>query len=196
MKTSRFYRMRLPHWEVDRNVYFVTLRLVGTLPREVEHEIRIRTEALLSAPNDKIRRLHREAFRILDDALDSRQQRALFNDARLANVCVSAIEHRVNSGRWENVEYVVMPNHLHVFFELRQGTLETEIVGFKRWTTSHLRRLIASDGKAIWQREWFDHWSRSAVEDQRIIEYIRDNPVKAGLVEDYRMWPYGSWNNS
>jgi hypothetical protein len=36
--------------------------------------------------------------------------------------------------------------------------------------------------------------TRSALEFERIVEYIRSNPVKAKLAEDYRDWPYGFWN--
>ena len=41
-----------------------------------------------------------------------------------------------------------------------------------------------------------DHWSRSDEEDDKIIAYIRNNPVKAGLVQNYTDYQYGSWNKS
>ena len=46
----------------------------------------------------------------------------------------------------------------------------------------------------FWQREWFDHWSRSDEEDERTILYIHNNPVKAQLVENYLDWRFASWN--
>ena len=33
-ETMRFYRMRLPHWEVEDGRYFVTIRLKGAIPQE------------------------------------------------------------------------------------------------------------------------------------------------------------------
>jgi REP element-mobilizing transposase RayT len=42
----------------------------------------------------------------------------------------------------------------------------------------------------FWQREWFDHWSRSPQEDDKIISYIHDNPVRAGLDARFRSWPW------
>jgi len=86
-----------------------------------------------------------------------------------------------------------MPNHIHLFFELLKAGLKEVLEDFKSWTGGRAARLTSLDDDRFWQREWFDHWSRSDDEDERIIAYIRQNPVKAGLVSDYRDWPYGSW---
>ena len=48
-------------------------------------------------------------------------------------------------------------------------------------------------GTGLWQREWFDHWSRAAMQDETLVEYIRQSPVKAGLVKDWRDWPHRGW---
>jgi hypothetical protein len=56
--------------------------------------------------------------------------------------------------------------------------------------------LLSIDRGRFWQREWFDHWSRSDDEDERTVVYIRNNPVKAGLVKSYQDWPYASWSRS
>jgi hypothetical protein len=45
---------------------------------------------------------------------------------------------------------------------------------------------------AFWQDESFDHWVRSAEELQEAIDYVEDNPVKAGLVEGKNQWAWGS----
>ena len=54
--------------------------------------------------------------------------------------------------------------------------------GFKHWTGTQGNRLLGRAGDRFWQDEWFDHWSRSADETDRIVHYIRQNPVRAGLV--------------
>ncbi len=111
----------------------------------------------------------------------------------VAKMVISAVETRVKRGDWNAIEYVLMPNHLHMFLELRKGTLFSQMVSFKRWTTRHGRQILGLGAKAFWQREWFDHWPRSEQEDLRIAKYIRDNPIKGGLVKNYQDWPYGSW---
>jgi REP element-mobilizing transposase RayT len=40
----------------------------------------------------------------------------------------------------------------------------------------------------FWSRDYFDRWVRDYDEEQRIIRYIEDNPIKAGLTN----WPFSS----
>ncbi len=76
-----------------------------------------------------------------------------------------------------------MPSHLHLFFELNNElSLKNELGEFKRWTGHQAAKLLKGlESKRFWQLEWFDHWSRSDEEDDRIIRYIQRNPMKAGL---------------
>lgn len=45
---------------------------------------------------------------------------------------------------------------------------------------------------AFWQDESHDHCLRDAEELERIIEYIENNPVKAGLASSPEEWPFSS----
>jgi REP element-mobilizing transposase RayT len=42
----------------------------------------------------------------------------------------------------------------------------------------------------FWQHESYDHVIRNEKEFERIVTYIIENPVKAGLVEEWQQWPY------
>ena len=111
----------------------------------------------------------------------------------VARVVIEAIEHRRGT-TWNVFEYVLMPSHLHLFFELVQPGLKTCLEQFKRWTAHQSCKVAGLDVNRFWQDEWFDHWSRSDPEDDRIVWYMRQNPVKAKLVEQYEDWPFGSWS--
>ena len=90
----------------------------------------------------------------------------------------------VKGGVWNMFEYVVMPNHIHLFFELVGEGLKKHLEQFKRWTGTRGGQ-VARTGTTgrFWQDEWFDHWLCSDEEDEKIIKYIRENPVKANLVK-------------
>jgi len=47
-------------------------------------------------------------------------------------------------------------------------------------------------GQQFWQQESFDHWPRDESEFLRILKYIEDNPVKAGLVRRPEDWRWSS----
>ena len=128
----------------------------------------------------------------MESWLDRAAAVAYLQNPQLAQSVMEAIAFR--EGRdWRMFEYVVLPTHLHLFFELVHGDLKTVMEQFKRWTGHQAGKLLALDGSRFWQDEWFDHWSRSDEGDEKIIEYIRRNPVKANLVSAYLNWPYGSW---
>ena len=195
IRTSDFYRMRLPHWEVDRGVYFINLRLAGTLPRDVVEKIKGMAFEAENGPDSNWHGIRKRMFRAIDDALDSSREIDFLARPDVADVCVDAIENRAKRGIWRAVEYVVMPNHLHLFTQLHDRGIRETMVAFKRWTARAIKPLLNLEREALWQREWFDHWSRTPEEDEQLLEYIRQNPVKAGLVKHYRDWPYGSWRN-
>jgi hypothetical protein len=44
----------------------------------------------------------------------------------------------------------------------------------------------------FWQDESYDHCVRDDDELERIIHYVEDNPVKAGLVASAASWEYSS----
>jgi len=54
--------------------------------------------------------------------------------------------------------------------------------------TAHEANSILNRTGAFWQTESYDHWVRDDEELERIVSYIRDNPVKAGLVKRPEDW--------
>ena len=131
-------------------------------------------------------------FREIEKWLDRAEWVTHLQNSTVAEMVVEAIEHRQQIGAWKVFEYTVMPTHIHLFCEMGPKGLKKTLEDFKRWTGHRAAKLIAIDGERFWQREWFDHWSRSDAEDDRIVRYIRNNPVKAGLVIDSAEWRFTS----
>jgi REP-associated tyrosine transposase len=92
--------------------------------------------------------------------------------------------------------YVMMPDHVHLF--VRGGpdfTLSSWIAGLKRAMSVALlketqaTRLPLQCG-SLWQPGFFDHILRSDESYAEKWNYVRDNPVRAGIVESTHDWPY------
>ncbi len=195
--TIAFWTGRLPHWEVEDGRYFVTIRLAGAIPQEGQDRIRQLAGEWTSvnriqAPEEWLRQ-QRRIFRAMEEWLHRAETVVYLQRPEIAELVMEAVEHRKRRGDWTVWEYVVMPNHIHLFFELHRGSLKGVLEDFKRWTAHQAVRRLRSEGKGFWQREWFDHWSRSDEEDEMIIAYIRNNPVQAGLVHRWEDWRFGSW---
>ena len=77
-----------------------------------------------------------------------------------------------------------MPNHVHAIFRPYAG-----MPAIMRWlkgrTSRVANRILGRTGRAFWQDESFDHWIRSAQELQYLVDYVEDNPLKAGLVNKH-----------
>src|SRR5262249_21885459 len=157
-----------PHWEVEDGRYFITIHLAGAIPASGREGLRKRAEQL-SKLGDRHApdwlRLQRAIFREMENWLDSTKWSVHLQDATVAEMVVEAIEHRHKAGAWHIFEYVVMPTHLHLFCEIGQQGLKATLEDFKRWTGHGAAKLLGLDGDRFWQREWFDHWSRSDAED-------------------------------
>jgi putative transposase len=93
---------------------------------------------------------------------------------------------------WAVGRYVVMPDHVHFFMAPmpNDGTPLNQAVGkWKEWTAKRI--LKASGGTApVWQPEFFDHLLRSEESLADKWTYVRNNPVRAGLVPQAEDWAY------
>lgn len=194
-ETIAFWQGRLPHWEVEGGRYFITIHLHGAIPAQGRERLRTIAADLAKERHHTPQwlTLQRTIFREMERWLDAAKWSPHLAAEPVARLVVDAIEHRQRRGDWQMFEYVVMPTHLHLFCELGAAGLKGTLEDFKRWTGHQaMKRLPGLAAKQFWQREWFDHWSRSDEEDERIVAYIRNNPVKAGLVTDDRQWPFRS----
>jgi putative transposase len=81
--------------------------------------------------------------------------------------------------------YVIMPDHVHLFVRGgRNFILSSWIGGLKRAMS------VALKSQRLWQPGFFDHILRNDESYADKWNYVRDNPVRAGLVEIAENWPY------
>ncbi len=67
------------------------------------------------------------------------------------------------------------------------------MMSMKRHTALEANKLLGRIGP-FWQDESYDHVIRDAEDLARIIEYVLDNPVKAGLVDKRNDWEWSFSN--
>jgi putative transposase len=92
-------------------------------------------------------------------------------------------------GAWVG-SYILMPDHFHLFVVLddRKLTLPQWMKSLKGALSSQLR--IDGHQSPFWQKGFFDHVLRGAESYSAKWNYVRENAVRAGLVSDWRDWPY------
>ena len=82
--------------------------------------------------------------------------------------------------------YVIMPDHTHLFV---RGSLDFSLRQWVRMVKRALSRAIFAD-PPHWQHGFFDHLIRHSESYAEKWEYVRQNPVRAGLVQDPDEWPW------
>jgi REP element-mobilizing transposase RayT len=87
--------------------------------------------------------------------------------------------------------YVLMPDHVHLIATPHPHSCEIAIGG---WVKA--LKAIAAQREFRWQQGFADHVLRSEESAFEKWEYIRMNPVRAGLVERPEDWPYGGYFDS
>jgi putative transposase len=97
---------------------------------------------------------------------------------------VAASEHEVFIGR-----YVIMPDHIHLFVrggpEFRLGRW----IGALKRTLARARPGAVRDNR-LWQEGFVDHLVRHDESLDEKWTYVRENPVRAGLVARTDDWPF------
>src|ERR1039457_696145 len=113
-----FTRRHLPHWIPEETPVFVTWRLAGSLPLEVETPGSLKYGSLT---DDTKRSSVPPSFLRQDERLDCvRSGPAWLLDSRVACVVVNALLYGETVRRfYELHSWVVMPNHVHAIFEPR-----------------------------------------------------------------------------
>jgi REP element-mobilizing transposase RayT len=89
-----------------------------------------------------------------------------------------------------------MPDHVHFFCraELNARPLSELMAFWKSYTSRKINALerprSSPAATTLWQREFFDHVLRSNESYAEKWNYVRENPVRAGLVQSADDWPY------
>ncbi|HXJ39928.1 MAG TPA: transposase [Bryobacteraceae bacterium] len=168
---------RLPHWQQDRAAYFITWRLAGSLPVSAVADL-ITTNGAKFIAGD----------RLLDAA--STGPRWL-TDPAVARAVISILNRGVSERRYDLGAWVLMPNHIHVTIRPVHG-LSSAIGWLKSCTGRDANRILKRTSQPFWARDYFDRRIRDRTAEAKIVRYIENNPVKAGLCATSDEWPWSS----
>ena len=118
-------------------------------------------------------------------------RRSILTSKEVAKILVGEWRKAHDRHGWAIGRYVVMPNHVHFFCsaELNAKTLPKFMQAWKQWTSKRIARELKLPG-TIWQEEFFDHVLRSSESYGQKWDYVRENPVRAGLVKSSDEWPW------
>ncbi len=186
-------RGRLPHWEKEGATYFVTFRLADSLPAQVLERIESERRSIIDNAKNLQRDLtpdeHRHLARLFTDHiekyLDAGQGACFLAHRAVAQIITDALEF-FDERRYRLFAWCVMPNHVHVVIRVFPTTTLASVVhSWKSFTSKEANRILQRHG-SLWQREYYDHLIRDEADFERCLEYVAENPRRAGLQD----WPW------
>jgi putative transposase len=167
-----YYRRNLPHLQNAGKTYFVTFRLAGSLPKEIIQK-------------QKANRTFSEYDASLDAA--SIGPTWLKDKVLAQHLYDHILAEALRSYRLDC--FTILSNHVHLVLRPHEPMrLDEAMRRIKQPTAFRCNQILERSG-AFWQAGSYDHIIRPS-ERERIILYVLRNPIKAGLVKEWREWPY------
>jgi mutator protein MutT len=186
-------KSNLPHWHQEGASYFVTFRLVDSMPQEkLRGWIESRDEWLCSHPEPVSEEDWAEYYEKFSarfhDWLDQGSGSCILAIPECRSIVENALAH-FDGERYDLGERVVAANHAHVLVTARPGHDLSEILhSWKSFTAKELAKVEAASRRlqpwwdkqskgdhSVWQKESFDHLVRSPESLYRFECYIRDH---------------------
>lgn len=205
-KPVYFYQRDLPHVRQEGATYFATFRLADSIPaskiRQWRHERRIWCcahgltkdltadqwqETYQAIPDVERQEFEHRVARQLFVELDACHGSCLLKDMRNTAIVSDALKY-FDGKRYRCGDFCVMPNHVHwLVLPLPGYELEDILGSIKGYTSKQINAHMKQTGQ-LWQRESYDGLVRDASELLRTREYIANNPAKAKLSPEERIW--------
>ncbi len=195
-----FYQRHLPHYQPPGATLFITYRLTGSLPKEVvlrlKEEIHAREIGIQNIKNLNDRKnaaisAWKKHFSNWDLELDKAGQSPKWlSEPKVAGVVCDALRHR-DGYEYQLDAFCVMPNHVHIVCTpLQKGEeyyfLPKLLQSLKGYTAWEANKILNRKGQ-FWQHESYDHVIRDNDEFIRVVNYVLENPSRAGLAAQ---WTY------
>ncbi|HEX2951416.1 MAG TPA: transposase [Armatimonadota bacterium] len=136
-----------------------------------------------------------------------RERRHAFTRKFFSEMALRTLREQCDSHPAKLIAYVVMPDHIHAIINPRNGSCEQFLSHFKPQVTNAMTSLSSHEGyhailswlampdghMQLWQEGKHDFY----LYNQRIIwqkiDYIHNNPIRAGLVRSAGQYPYSSF---
>ena len=147
----------------------------------------------MTARSHRLRRgRHDQSGQIYLLTSNCHQRQPRLATAAAARTVMDSLHWLDQQGKLQLIAMVVMPDHVHFVAALARLPLRQLMHSFKSYTAqqiNHGQQLKSP----LWQPGYHDHALRAEEDLQAVVDYCLHNPVRAGLVEDFRLYPH-SWS--
>ena len=167
----------LPHFE-NRALQFITFRLFDSVPKELIEEWK--TVLVMENDAEEPTDVARQMYKLVDKFEDSGYGQCFLADSRVADMMEQTLKHD-DGKKYDLISYCIMPNHVHVLIRVSEGVSLSSILHTWRSYSAHEANKILGRSGDFWMKDYYDRYIRDARHYTAVVQYIKDNPAKAGL---------------
>jgi len=191
-----YSRGYLPHFDVGNVFQFITFRLRDSVPEAVIEEWKqeLHWYEGIAADSKEAAELRKR----IEKYADSGKGACYLRNEQIARLVQDALKH-FDGERYRLIAWCIMPNHVHVLIEMMNEPLADIVQSWKSYTAHEANKLLGRKG-AFWMPDYFDRYIRDEEHFKATVEYILQNPVKAGLnpvkaglVDAAEKWPWSGF---
>lgn len=193
----------LPHIE-NKQYQMITFRLYDSVPKEVVDGWKETLSFLgsLTSSQREQREPRRHSFStykteadrllaLLDKYEDAGYGSCVLKDDKVAKIVHDAIFF-YHGKKYNVISWCIMPNHVHVLIEVMKNiSLSSILHSWRSFSSNEINKLLNRSGR-LWMPEYFDRFIRDNEHFNNVVDYIHNNPVKAGLVKEATEYKWSS----
>jgi len=200
------HRRFLPHHQETGQIISLTLRLEGTLPhhiialiQEMKSVMADKGDQLTDSLQLQLYEHYHQLLAMYDDQLGKHKPAGIdLSKPDFARVVTTAFHFYADS-LYQLYAYCVMPNHIHLLIrplpqKSGQYAKTSDIVRRIKGYTGFKLNELNNSTTTVWHPDYFDRFVRNAKDLYNLVQYILNNPHKAGLVTEQNAWPYSYLN--
>ena len=116
-------------------------------------------------------------------AIGANEKQNIFTKPSINQMVTNTLKNSAKLYGYELIAYCLMPDHLHILVQAGEDAkdLREFVRGFKSYCS--VATPVATNRK-LWQRGFYEHILRKEENVADVAEYILNNPVRKGLVEE------------
>jgi len=183
----------LPHHDAPGRIQGITCRLHDSLPAPLLARL-IEEIGPSRLVDPELNRRYRQRLEALSDAGHGC---CLLRHPQIAVALIQVLK-KDDGRKYDLIAWVIMPNHFHIVIRQRVFSLGY-LVWLWKWALNRRVSRLAAQGlspslpEPFWQEEYHDRIIRDELHLLKAKEYVRDNPLKAGLVKRAEDWQWSSF---
>lgn len=167
-----YKRKYLPHYDNDKVYQFITFRLYDSIPKSLLYKWI--DELGLNNNFDKGSDDYVALERKIHVFEDSGFGECYLNNPLIYALVKDAFE-KFDKERYELIDWVIMPNHVHLLIKPYPGYSLSKIVhSWKSYTANKANQILGRKGE-FWMKDYFDRYIRNEEHFEKVIKYIAKN---------------------